>query len=796
MLMDRWSARRLREEARKLALLANEAKSWEDEKYKKEVGALTTNFDQNAWVDMDLANITGIENQARKHMRAIYEGVRIANRGITAAATTTGVLQQSIEHGEDRTVRKVWELIYEFGKDFDFQKLIQDYIDRQARRDMAADGKMDYLKVKRYNREVDEQKERIHGWIEGLRGRIVKNFTNIEDKSQKLQRLYGKLTKDDGMRFLESWIKAQKMSAKVGDAVKQGANVEVHIRRIDKEVQEFQTAFATVTGNAQKVSDGVDALDKTIADQHLKDLEDMLPLTEKFDHLKSHLSMLITSLTTVEGVMHEVQEKHSALKREEDDEMDKLNESVEKLKPELQSILDLDGVIKSLQSEFQSKMNAASPQFDAIKAAQEKVDVDDAALQEQIELINHTTTEQEQFVHANGYMSSYADIEHVLAPAGLQVDEVWSLYSNVNKTDTDLKDWAAKLMAKETKMLEERKVWSEKADENGAALKEKFNATIWGEQVGIQRMFAAVADVRDKIKKAKEFRESSLALHNQVRQQLAETTRSLEEMDAKFGELYASLATEIERLSNSTGSLASPEEIKQGEDRVGLEAEETLDKSRDRKPEVEYLEEREKSESDRLRKMQDHLKTIKTESNMAIMRAKELLKRHPNLFERISCVCYDGDKLNGKCIAGSLADESTCDLCPEGSYCLRGEEYPCKTTCPGGMVLTGTCPMGSVSDITTCVPSPAGSFSENGIATPCRTTCDEGFELRGTCPVGSSSDTTRCASCPAGFFCTDGMPHECKNSCEAGLVLTGKCSRGMSVLSSPRGTGALSSPRA
>ena len=48
-----------------------------------------------------------------------------------------------------------------------------------------------------------------------------------------------------------------------------------------------------MTGNAQKVSDGVDALDKTMSDQHIKDVEDMLPLTEKFDSLKSKLSMLI-----------------------------------------------------------------------------------------------------------------------------------------------------------------------------------------------------------------------------------------------------------------------------------------------------------------------------------------------------------------------------------------------------------------------------------------------------------------------------------------------------------------------
>jgi len=69
--------------------------------------------------------------------------------------------------------------------------------------------------------------------------------------------------------------------------------------------------------------------------------------------------MLITSLTNVQGAVREQQEAHSALKIYEDKEMKKLKDAVETLKLDLQSILDLDGVIKHLQSGTQSNIDDA-----------------------------------------------------------------------------------------------------------------------------------------------------------------------------------------------------------------------------------------------------------------------------------------------------------------------------------------------------------------------------------------------------------------------------------------------------
>ena len=83
----------------------------------------------------------------------------------------------------------------------------------------------------------------------------------------------------------------------------------------------------------------------------------MLALTEQYEKLKSQLSMLIKSLTIVQSAMQQQQEAHAALKVLEDAEMTKMKQAVENLKPELQSVLDLEGVIKTLHDGTQSRID-------------------------------------------------------------------------------------------------------------------------------------------------------------------------------------------------------------------------------------------------------------------------------------------------------------------------------------------------------------------------------------------------------------------------------------------------------
>lgn len=838
----------MREEARRLILLVDEATWWEDEKYKKEVSG--THKDTTE-IDDTLTNISNMQKKADEHMAILSAHLAIAEEKINSAVVVTQNLQDRMDYKEDKAKRAVWELIEEHGRDLHWDEMVQAYKDRQVKKDMKADGEMNYLMMKRYNNEVEEQKERIHEWIRGLRGRVSANISYVQHQDEILQHAYNVLKNDEYLHFQDRYSKAIHLKDKVGEEVMTSASVAVRVQHADNVIASQQTQMEDTVATANRVFNGVDALDKLIGEDHLADVEAMDKIEEKYEALKSRMSMLITSLTTVQSAMKEEQAAHSALKTEEDETMAKLKDKVEKLKPDLQSILDLDGVIKALQAGTQSNINdasvtglclallycilciscleifafrymslcqlivvgcnaclrrtcrvdaavssskrdsAASPEatitdclwklqthFDGVKAAQDQLGVDFSSLADKVGLLNHSITEDEKFVHANGYMSSYSDIESLIDPVKLQINEVESLHGMLNTTKDEMNTWSEALQGQVALMQTERTQWKDLSAQADAQITAKVNNTISLEQSGIAGMFSGLKKIGDQVQEAKDFRESSLAVHNQLRQELAETTQSLEDIDKKFSDLFTALSVKIALLSNATEGLASPEDIKVGVDRVDIQNQETLDNSQNTQPEVDYVKEREASEVSRLNRLEERLKTVRAAVNMAIMRAKEMLHRHPNLFERVSCVCYDGDKLNGKCIAGSMDDESTCDLCPEGSYCTRGVEYKCKTNCPGGMVLKGVCPAGSVSDVTTCVPSPEGFYSETGVATPCKTTCDPGFELRGVCLVGSSTDTKHCEKCPAGFSCTDGQTHECKTSCEAGLVLTGMCTLG------------------
>jgi tetratricopeptide (TPR) repeat protein len=68
----------------------------------------------------------------------------------------------------------------EHGKDLHWDEMLQAFKDRLVKKDMEEDGEMNYLKVRRYKQETEEQKERIHEWIRGLRGRIEANLTPNE----------------------------------------------------------------------------------------------------------------------------------------------------------------------------------------------------------------------------------------------------------------------------------------------------------------------------------------------------------------------------------------------------------------------------------------------------------------------------------------------------------------------------------------------------------------------------------------------------------------------------------------
>ena len=352
----RWTQIKLREEARRLELLVDEAKDWQDKKYEFEKASTKSQY---AWMDGTLANVSRLESEAQQHMGVVQEGLALAERRIMGAADVTYGLQGGLDYDLDRTKAAVWEIIMEHGKDLHWDEMLQAYKDRQVKKDMEEDGEMNYLKVRRYKQETEEQKERIHEWIKGLRGRIDANLTQFQDDNVKLQHLFKHYESDEHLRMDDNYEKAMHLKVRISQAVQEDATEGVKIKEMEALVEGSQQHLKQDIETAAKVSDSVDSLDTIIEDDHLEDDKQMLALTEQYEKLKSQLSMLIKSLTIVQSAMQQEQEAHAALKVLEDSEMTKIKQAVENLKPELQSVLDLEGVIKTLNDGTQSRIDDA-----------------------------------------------------------------------------------------------------------------------------------------------------------------------------------------------------------------------------------------------------------------------------------------------------------------------------------------------------------------------------------------------------------------------------------------------------
>ena len=771
----KWSRERLREEAERLVLLTEEAQDWENQRYPREVLHL---HHADTFMDSELSNVSKIEAMASERMAVLEKPLEQAEKHIDKAEQVTHEMQGTEDHDLDKTRRAVWEIIMTHNKQIDLQALVQGYVDRQAQKDMQADGKMDYLRINRYDKAVRDKKEEIEQLLRVLRGRIGVNLTKVESDNAKVEDKYATYSADVDSRMLNAYFQATQLEKVLGKDVVKAANLRIRNRLTEGMVHETSESMYNASTVAKHIKLGTEALDNLMENQHIQDDHYEVLLLEKYESLKSRLSMLVTALTRVQGAMKIEQEAHIALKKKEETEMTRLRNAVEDLKPKLQSILDLDGVLQNVSHESHTNIGAALKHYSDIQSAQDKVNADDTQLKDEMALVTSSVTEDEKFVKGSGYMSSYADIQSMLNPVEGQIDEIKSMHDTVNKTSEDLSTWSNHLLREAGLMQEEHTKWKEQSGQTAAILKTRVENATAAESSSIEAMFTAIKSVRGRIEEAKSFKESSLALHVHLRAELARTTQELKDVDTKFSEMYDSIRERIDQLGKDTEGAASPDEMRVAAERINESLQQTMANVQNVPSQVEYLRNQEASERSRLAKTQETLESLQVEIDNTLRRANDMLQRHPSLLQRISCVCYDGDKLNGHCVAGSLDDSSTCDPCPAGSFCLRGVEYPCKTTCWSGQVLTGACGPGSVSDVSTCVPSPEGFYAKRGRAHPCKTTCDPGFELRGTCPVGSQEDTTRCHSCPAGFFCEDGIAHTCKTSCDPGLVLTGKCRDG------------------
>ncbi len=333
-----------------------EASRWEDAKNAREQHLAKRDADYQAEV---LSNITKIEADYKTATEILQKHLKAAEDKIGSAALVTDHLQIIQEHKEDVMTDKVWTILGLASQQLHWDEKLQAIKDLQIKRDMESDGKMNYVMVKRYNTDVEEEKQRLGEWIMGLRGRVHKNMTYLNEQEAKLLAEYNKLHHNEIMHFEEVYSKFDHLNQLAQEGVDEGNELDALAKDSEVEEEGEEGKMKSAIETAKTVSIGVEALDQHMQDQHEQDFGHMDQMFEKYDALKSMLSMLVTSLHTVESVLQKEQAAHSLLKEEENWQMANLKSAVEKLKPKLQSILDLDGSVKTLQAGAQSNIDSA-----------------------------------------------------------------------------------------------------------------------------------------------------------------------------------------------------------------------------------------------------------------------------------------------------------------------------------------------------------------------------------------------------------------------------------------------------
>jgi hypothetical protein len=232
-------------------------------------------------------------------------------------------------------------------------------LDRQAEKDLKEDGEMNYLKMSRYNKETQAQKQRIHSWINGLRGRIEANFTHLHGVSAKLQHLFTNYQSDENRRMQENYATAMHLRKQEGEAVQEDETEQTHIKEAEAVLHDEQQEMKQAIEEVAKFPDNLDSLHTLIDDQHLEEEKQTEAQTEQYEKLRLQLLMLVKSLNTMESAMQQQQESHAALKILDEVKMTKMRQDVENLKLKIQSFLDRESVLKTLHDGDQSTLDDA-----------------------------------------------------------------------------------------------------------------------------------------------------------------------------------------------------------------------------------------------------------------------------------------------------------------------------------------------------------------------------------------------------------------------------------------------------
>jgi len=168
----RWTQRRLREEAKRLMGLVSEAGDWENRKYQQD--AQKTEHTKS-WLTEELGNITQIEQAADAHMNVIYQGLHVAEKGISGAVRTTGGMVDKMDWNENHYKRKTWEILEEHLEKLDYSKVLQEQHDLLMKSDIYNMENLDEVKLHRCDDKIGAFDNVVDGWIQGDPGHAWTN---------------------------------------------------------------------------------------------------------------------------------------------------------------------------------------------------------------------------------------------------------------------------------------------------------------------------------------------------------------------------------------------------------------------------------------------------------------------------------------------------------------------------------------------------------------------------------------------------------------------------------------------
>lgn len=262
-----------------------------------------------------------------------------------------------------------------------------------------------------------------------------------------------------------------------------------------------------------------------------------------------------------------------------------------------------------------------------------------------------------------------ADNEHMLFPGQVATELilVQSLKEEVAALDQKLDSRVQSLSTDATALLNERSKWEAYIKSEHTKLQKDMQVEVGAEQ---QRMFTIsdrLVSMGKAINGSKDFKRKVAVVLGQLKSELKDTSESLLMLDKKYSDQMDAVSARIQNLKDLQSNIANPNDMSEGVDQVAVRTEGVFDGLDDMKESIMQSRDRQLAQSDRQVELKRRLQDLTKHLTSTITLAQNHLARHPDLIERISCTCYEGFKLEGQCIAGSMDDQSMCEPCPAGT---------------------------------------------------------------------------------------------------------------------------------